>query len=74
MGITSDRVREQGLLDEVVREPIGGAHRDFKTTADNLKETLFRHINALRHEKMDSLLEKRYQRIMAFGSFTEDVK
>ena len=74
MGITSDRVREQGLLDEVVREPIGGAHRDFKTTAENLKETLIRHIKDLRHEKIDSLLEKRYQRIMAFGAYTEDQK
>ncbi|WP_428354361.1 acetyl-CoA carboxylase carboxyl transferase subunit alpha [Methyloprofundus sp.] len=74
MGITSDRVREQGLLDEVVREPIGGAHRDFATTAENLKETLFRHVKDLRHEKIDSLLEKRYQRIMDFGTYIEDVK
>ncbi len=74
MGITSDRVREQGFLDEVVREPIGGAHRDFKKTAENLKETLFRHVNELRHENVDELLDKRYQRIMAFGSYAEDVK
>lgn len=74
MGITSDRVREQGFLDEVVREPTGGAHRDFKTTAENLKETLFRHIKELRHKDMDELMEERYQRIMKFGTFTEEVK
>jgi len=74
MGITSDRVREQGFLDEVVREPVGGAHRDFKVTAENLKETLFRHIKELRHEKMDDLLEKRYQRIMSYGAFSEEAK
>ncbi len=74
MGITSDRVREQGFLDEVVREPVGGAHRNFKMTADNLKETLFRHIKELRHETMDDLLEKRYQRIMSYGSFSDEAK
>jgi len=74
MGITSDRVREQGFLDEVVREPVGGAHRDFKVTAENLKETLFRHIKELRHEKIDDLVEKRYQRIMSYGSFSDEAK
>ena len=71
MGITSDRVRAQGFLDEVVREPLGGAHRDFDTTAATLKEALFRHVKELRHEKMDDLLEKRYERMMSFGSFSE---
>jgi acetyl-CoA carboxylase carboxyl transferase subunit alpha len=61
-------------LDEVVREPTGGAHRDFKTTAENLKETLFRHIKELRHENIDELMEKRYQRIMKFGTFSDEVK
>ncbi len=74
MGITSDRIREQGFLDEVVREPIGGAHRNHEATAESLKETLYRHIKDLKHEKLDSLLEKRYQRIMSFGAVTEDVK
>ena len=74
MGITSDRIREQGFLDEVAREPIGGAHRNHEATAESLKETLYRHIKDLKHEKLDSLLEKRYQRIMSFGAFTEDVK
>jgi len=74
MGITSDRVREQGFLDEVVREPLGGAHRDFDAVAASLKETLFRHVKALRHEKVETLLETRYQRMMSFGSFTEEAK
>ncbi len=74
MGITSDRVREQGFLDEVVSEPVGGAHRDFETTANNLKEALFRHVRELKHENMDDLLAKRYQRIMSFGAFGEDSK
>ena len=74
MGITSDRVREQGFLDEVVREPLGGGHRDFQKTALNLRETLIRHMDELKEEAkdMDQLLEKRYQNIMRFGSFIEE--
>jgi acetyl-CoA carboxylase carboxyl transferase subunit alpha len=74
MGITSDRVREQGFLDEVVREPLGGGHRDFQKTALNLRETLIRHMDELKEEAkdMDQLLEKRYQSIMRFGSFIEE--
>ncbi len=71
MGITSDRIRELGLLDEVVREPLGGAHRDFQKVAANLQETLIRHLQELRHESIDTLLDKRYQRLMSFGAFTE---
>ncbi|MFI3122628.1 MAG: acetyl-CoA carboxylase carboxyl transferase subunit alpha, partial [Methylococcales bacterium] len=71
MGITADRIREQGFLDEVVREPLGGAHRDFKTTALNLKDTLLRHLDALQNQEIHALLEKRYQRIMSFGVFEE---
>jgi acetyl-CoA carboxylase carboxyl transferase subunit alpha len=72
MGITSDRIREQGFLDEVVREPLGGGHRDFKAIAANLKETLLRHMNELMQQPIDVLLEKRYQRIMNFGVFTDE--
>ncbi|MDD5214313.1 MAG: acetyl-CoA carboxylase carboxyl transferase subunit alpha [Methylococcales bacterium] len=74
MGITADRIREQGFLDEVVREPLGGAHRNFKITAENLKETLSRHLTDLKQLDTHTLLEKRYQRIMSFGVFEESAK
>jgi acetyl-CoA carboxylase carboxyl transferase subunit alpha len=74
MGITSDRIREQGFLDEMVREPLGGAHRNFKTMSLNLKEVLVRHIQDLTRQPIDELLEKRYQRIMDFGVFAEETK
>jgi len=73
MGITSDRVREQGLLDEVVREPVGGGHRNYVKIALSLRETLIRHLDELKKEDIDEMLEKRYQRIMRFGSYTEEV-
>jgi acetyl-CoA carboxylase carboxyl transferase subunit alpha len=72
MGITSDRIREQGLLDEVVREPVGGGHRNFHGVAANLKEALLRHLDELKQLDLDDLLEKRYQRLMSFGAFTDE--
>jgi acetyl-CoA carboxylase carboxyl transferase subunit alpha len=72
MGITSDRIREQGFLDEMVREPLGGGHRNFKRVALNLKEVLLRHLEELQRQSIDTLLENRYQRIMSFGVFTEE--
>ncbi|MCX7087733.1 MAG: acetyl-CoA carboxylase carboxyl transferase subunit alpha [Methylococcales bacterium] len=74
MGITSDRVREQGLLDEVVREPLGGAHRDFHLTALNLQSVIVRHLEELQALSEEDMLAQRYQRLMNFGAFTEDAK
>ena len=73
MGITSDRIRELGLLDEVVREPLGGAHRNCSFTAASLKEVLVRHLTYLQQQTMDDLLATRYQRLMGFGAFVEEV-
>ncbi len=72
MGITSDRVREQGLLDEVVREPLGGGHRNYQKVALGLRESLIRHLDELKLEDMETMLENRYQRIMRYGSFVEE--
>ena len=74
MGITADRIREQGFLDEVVRDPLGGAHRDFKTMGENLKETLIRHLDSIQQQDMQTILATRYQRIMSFGVFEESSK
>ncbi len=71
MGITSDRIREQGFLDEVVREPLGGGHRDFVAISANLKEALIRHLHELKQHDIESLLKNRYQRIMDFGAYTD---
>ena len=72
MGITSDRVREQGLLDEVIREPLGGGHRDYQKTALSLRKVLISYLDELKKEDMDETLAKRYQRIMGYGSFIEE--
>lgn len=72
MGITAERVRKFGLIDEVVGEPLGGAHRDPDAMADDLRQTLVGHIDHLQAQPMDQLLEERYQRLMSLGSFDEE--
>ncbi len=72
MGITSDRIREQGFVDEVVREPLGGGHRDFATITANLKETLNRHLAELQEQDIETVIANRYQRIMNFGVYSEE--
>ncbi|MBS1199889.1 MAG: acetyl-CoA carboxylase subunit alpha [Proteobacteria bacterium] len=71
MGITADRLRRQRLIDEIVREPLGGAHRDPQTTADNLKAALGRHLAEVEALPPGELLEKRRARIRRFGVFGE---
>ena len=71
MGITSPRLHELKLIDEIVPEPIGGCHRDRQQTADNLRNSLKRTLEDLRRISLDQLLDQRYQRIMGYGVFEE---
>ncbi|HCF7782240.1 TPA: acetyl-CoA carboxylase carboxyl transferase subunit alpha, partial [Vibrio cholerae] len=67
MGLIAPRLKELELIDEIIEEPLGGAHRDHKQTAENVKATLLRQLadlDALDHE---NLLERRYQRLMNYG-------
>lgn len=67
MGITSDRLFELGLVDQVVSEPLGGAHRDPALVAANLKRHLTETLGRLEEFSSDDLLERRYQRLMSYG-------
>jgi len=67
MGITSDRLLELGLVDQIVSEPLGGAHRDPALTAANLKRHLSEVLGRLDELSTDELLERRYKRLMAYG-------
>ena len=71
MGITSPRLHELGLIDEIVPEPVGGCHRDRQQTADNLRNSLKRSLEDLRRISLDQLLDQRYQRLMAYGVYEE---
>lgn len=67
MGLTAPFLVKQGLIDEVVNEPLGGAHRDPETMAKTLKQRLVTVMKKLRGQTIDELLEKRYQKLMRYG-------
>jgi acetyl-CoA carboxylase carboxyl transferase subunit alpha len=71
MGLTADRLSRLGLVDEVVPEPVGGAHRNPQEVADALKAGLLKHLGELQQLSTEALREARSARIAAFGSFTE---
>jgi len=67
MGVTSERLHELGLVDEVVSEPLGGAHRSPEELANNLKERLLASLAELDKLSEEELLEHRYDRLMSYG-------
>lgn len=71
MGITADRLKSLGLIDQIIPEPLGGAHRDMETAAKHVGEALEANLRDLNSMNIDKLLDKRYQRIMGFGQFEE---
>jgi len=71
LGITSARLKELGLIDTVIPEPLGGAHRDPERMAANLRTALLDSLEALEALPSDKLLEQRYERLMKFGNFSE---
>lgn len=71
MGITAPRLNELGLVDTVVKEPLGGAHRNPSTMAESLKNQLLGQLDELTGRSIDQLLESRYQRLMSFGAIEQ---
>ena len=71
MGITATRLNELGLVDELIEEPLGGAHRDWAETARRLGEALRRHHAEVAALDQDAMCSQRYERLMALGHFKE---
>ena len=67
MGLTSDRLHGLGLVDQIVDEPLGGAHRDHGLMAANLKKHLMETLEKFDSVENDELLDRRYQRLMSYG-------
>jgi len=67
MGITADRLLKLNLIDEIIPEPLGGAHRDKDATAMNIKVAIVKNLKLLKNLSPEALLKKRYQRWMAMG-------
>ena len=71
MAITSTRLKEQGLVDLIIPEPLGGAHRDPDAVALSLKRALSGQLDMLQEIDLDTLIAERYARLMGYGKFKE---
>ncbi len=71
LGITASRLKTLGLIDRVVAEPLGGAHRDPSTMMQTLRKTLQDALSEAQAKSVDALIETRFERLMAYGKFKE---
>ncbi|MEM8181910.1 acetyl-CoA carboxylase carboxyl transferase subunit alpha [Morganella morganii subsp. sibonii] len=67
MGMTAPRLKALGIIDTIIPEPAGGAHRHYQQAADNLREQLLQDLAVLSALPEDELLAQRYQKLMSFG-------
>ena len=68
MKLNAVSVHDLGLIDEVIPEPLGGAHRSFDQASSNLSRVLIKNLDELTNMSIDSLLDRRYKRLMSYGS------
>ncbi len=71
MRISARELKSLNLVDELIPEPLGGAHHNYRLTADNLKAALLKHLAQIKPVPMDELLELRYQKFRNIGVFDE---
>ena len=71
LGITAHRLKALGVIDKIVSEPVGGAHRNFKQMASQLKRALNDALRQVSDLKPKDLLQRRYERLQSYGRFTD---
>ena len=69
LGLTARKLKALGLIDKIIKEPAGGAHRNPQDVAIRLKETIVAQVNVLSRKPVEELLEDRFQRLAALGAF-----
>jgi acetyl-CoA carboxylase carboxyl transferase subunit alpha len=69
LGLTAPRLFEQGLVDQIVKEPLGGAHRNPEEMAARLKDVLLSHVEQLQQVDTHTLLQQRYARMRSYGKY-----
>ena len=69
LGITAPRLLELGLIDQIVKEPLGGAHRDPQAMAERLKQSLLGQLDLLERHDSAALLQQRYERLRSYGRY-----
>jgi acetyl-CoA carboxylase carboxyl transferase subunit alpha len=71
LGITANRLKALGLIDKIINEPLGGAHRDPTAMAQGLKRALADAVRGLADKRPQELVEERFERLMGYGKFRE---
>ena len=71
LGITAKRLKSLELIDQIIAEPLGGAHRDYETVMNNVRKTIRQQLADLEHQPVEQLLAKRFDRLLAYGKFTD---
>ena len=68
MKLSSENILELKLIDEIIKEPLGGAHRNYDQASLNLKNSIIQNLDRLIQIPLDDLVEKRYERLMSYGA------
>ena len=71
LGITADRLLQLGLVDEVIPEPLGGAHKDPEEVAGKVGDSLAAQLEELDQQTTEALLSDRYQRLLSYGEYKD---
>lgn len=70
MGLTATRLHELGIVDEIIQEPLGGAHRDHDQAAQRVRDSLAKALANLRELPLDQLVDRRYERLLSYANVT----
>ena len=70
MGLTATRLHELGIVDEIIQEPLGGAHRDHDQAALRVRDSLAKALASLRELPLDQLVDRRYERLLSYANVT----
>ena len=71
LGITATRLKALGIVDKIISEPLGGAHRDYPAMMQTLKKALQESLKQVQGQSMDEMLQARFARLMSYGKFKE---
>ncbi len=69
--VSAESILELGIIDGIIPEPVGGAHRDYKEIADNMKKQILASISELEQDSVEELLDNRYAKFRKMGAFSE---
>jgi acetyl-CoA carboxylase carboxyl transferase subunit alpha len=69
LGVTSDRLKSLGLIDQILKEPLGGAHRNIDEMAERVRDAIELKLRELESKPIDTLIELRLQRLLSYGEF-----